>query len=200
MEHFNLAAPKSGPTGYRGVDPNYDGSATSERFYLNFGSYRISQTADYLENLADNYRDRKNDPIYQFQVDADALKFDPTLSRTIDDLYELQDPTRSFIAKHIEACDGIIPIRAGGPGAHGEVGVLNSVVALYPGQAERVLSDTTLFTEKLTGSQTQPQPFIACFNCSAIIPQNVSISTGRQPRNQRLYNFHVAQINKAQRW
>ncbi|QGA48276.1 RHS repeat-associated core domain-containing protein [Pseudomonas brassicacearum] len=200
MEHFNLAAPKSGPTGYRGVDPNYDGSATSERFYLNFGSYRISQTADYLENLADNYRDRKNDPIYQFQVDADALKFDPTLSRTIDDLYELQDPTRSFIAKHIEACDGIIPIRAGGPGAHGEVGVLNSVVALYPGQAERVLSDTTLFTEKLTGSQTQPQPFIACFNCSAIIPQNVSISTGRQLRNQRLYNFHVAQINKAQRW
>ena len=73
--------------------------------------------------------------------------------------------------------------------AHGEVGVLNSVVALYPGQAERVLSDTTLFTEKLTGQLTQPEPFVACFNCSGIIPENVRISTGRNPRNYALYNF-----------
>ncbi|AEA66851.1 MULTISPECIES: RHS repeat-associated core domain-containing protein [Pseudomonas] len=193
-EHYNLPAPRSGPTGYRGVDQDYDGSATSEKFYLNFGSYKISNTPDYIEHLADNYRDRKKDPNHQFQVDPEALKLAPTLSRTIDNLYELQGPTRELIEKHIDACNAIIPIRAGGPGAHGEVGVLNSVVALYPGQAERVLSDTTLFTEKLTGQLTQPEPFIACFNCSGIIPENVRISTGRNPRNYGVYNFHVSEI------
>nr|BFE91655.1 hypothetical protein GCM10020185_21910 [Pseudomonas brassicacearum subsp. brassicacearum] len=61
-EHYNLPAPRSGPTGYRGVDQDYDGSATSEKFYLNFGSYKISNTPDYIEHLADNYRDRKKRP------------------------------------------------------------------------------------------------------------------------------------------
>ncbi|WP_447800283.1 RHS repeat domain-containing protein [Pseudomonas kilonensis] len=195
MEHYNLPKPKSGATGYRGVDPYYDGSATSEDFYLNFGSYKISNTADYMENLAENYRDRKKDPHYQFKVDTDALRLDPTLSRTIDELYELQQPTREFIERHIEASNGIIPILTGGPGAHGEVGALNTIVALYPGKRERVLADTTLFTEKLQ-NVTQPEPFIACFNCSAIIPPNVSIPTGRQLRTPRLYNVHVASINE----
>ncbi|MCP1454108.1 RHS repeat domain-containing protein [Pseudomonas kilonensis] len=195
MEHYNLPKPKSGATGYRGVDPYYDGSATSEDFYLNFGSYKISNAADYMENLAENYRDRKKDPHYQFKVDTDALRLDPTLSRTIDELYELQQPTREFIERHIEASNGIIPILTGGPGAHGEVGALNTIVALYPGKRERVLADTTLFTEKLQ-NVTQPEPFIACFNCSAIIPPNVSIPTGRQLRTPRLYNVHVASINE----
>ncbi|WP_434704932.1 toxin [Pseudomonas sp. Z1-12] len=198
MEHYNLPKPKpneNGAPGYRGVDLHYNGSATSEDFQLNFGSYKISNAADYMENLAQNYRDRKNDPHYQFQVDADALRLDPTLSRTMDDLYELQQPTREFIERHIEASNGIIPILTGGPGAHGEVGALNTVIALYPGKRERMLADTTLFTEKLQ-NVTQPEPFTACFNCSGIIPPNVSIPTGRQLRTPRLYNVHVASINE----
>jgi insecticidal toxin complex protein TccC len=194
-EYYNLTGPKSGPAGYRGVDKNYDGAAKSDRFYLNFGSYKIGDTHDYLADLGERYSATKNEPVHKFELDPDLLKLEPTLSRTVDTLYELQPHTRQLIATHIEKTNGIIPVRAGGPGAHGEVRVLNSIVALYPGQVERVLSDTHLFTEKLT-SVTQPEPFIACFNCSGIIPEEVNIPTGRNPRNYGLYNFHVSEINR----
>lgn len=192
-EYHNLSGPKSGPTGYRGVDPHYEGSAKSDSFYLNFGSYRIGDTNEYLSDLAERYRATKNDPVYKLEVDPELLKREPTLSRTADALSELQPHTQNLIARHIELCNGIIPVRAGGPGAHGEVRVLNDVVALYPGQAERVLSDTYLFTEKITGV-AQPEPFIACFNCSGIIPENVNIPTQRHPRNYEMYNDHVQSI------
>ncbi|SSB96386.1 insecticidal toxin complex protein TccC [Pseudomonas sp. 43mfcvi1.1] len=197
-EYYNLTGPKSGPAGYRGVDKDYDGTAKSDRFYLDFGSYKIGNTDEYLTDLAERYSATKNDPVHQFEVDPEVLKLEPTLSRTLETLHELQQPTQKLIATHIEKSNGIIPVRTGGPGAHGEVRALNSVVALYPGQVERVLSDTHLFTEKLT-SVTQPEPFIACFNCSGIIPEEVNIPTGRNPRNYGLYNFHVSEINRPRR-
>ncbi|WP_448632147.1 MULTISPECIES: RHS repeat-associated core domain-containing protein [Pseudomonas fluorescens group] len=194
-EYHNLSGPKSGPTGYRGVDAHYEGSAKSDSFYLNFGSYRIGNTSEYLSDLAERYRATKNDPIHRLEVDPELLKREPTLSRTVDALSELQPNTQNLIATHIERCNGILPVRAGGPGAHGEVRVLNDVVALYPGQAERVLSDTYLFTEKITGV-AQPEPFIACFNCSGIIPENVHIPTQRHPRSYEMYNDHVQAITR----
>ncbi|WP_433861179.1 RHS repeat-associated core domain-containing protein [Pseudomonas thivervalensis] len=194
-EYYNLTGPKSGPAEYRGVDKNYDGSATSERFYLTFGSYKIGNTEEYLADLAERYSATNDDKIHQLDIDPDVLKLEPTLSRTAETLHELQQPTQYLIAKHIERSNGIIPVRAGGPGAHGEVRVLNSIVALYPGQVERVLSDTHLYTEKLAGVD-QPEPFIACFNCSGIIPEEVNIPTGRNLRNYGLYNFHVSEINR----
>jgi insecticidal toxin complex protein TccC len=194
-EYYNLTGPKSGPAGYRGVDKNYDGSAKSDRFYLNFGSYKIGDTHEYLADLGERYSATKNDPVHKFELDPDLLKLEPTLSRTVETLYELQPHTRQLIATHIEKTNGIIPVRAGGPGAHGEVRVLNSIVALYPGQVERVLSDTHLFTEKLT-SVTQPEPFIACFNCSGIIPEEVNIPSGRNLRDYESYNSHVSAINR----
>ncbi|UZE24503.1 toxin [Pseudomonas sp. B21-056] len=197
-ESYNLTGPKSGPAGYRGVDKSYEGGAKSESFYLNFGSYRIGNTNEYLTDLAERYRATKSDPTHKLEIDPEVLKLEPTLSRTIDTLSELQQHTQHLIARHIEEANAIIPVRTGGPGAHGEVRMLNTVVALYPGQAERVLSDTHLFTEKLTGV-IQPEPFIACFNCSGIIPDSVNIETGRHPRNYEAYNAHVLTINRRQR-
>ncbi|TNF80337.1 toxin [Pseudomonas sp. ICMP22404] len=194
-ESYNLPGPKSGPTGYRGVDSSYDGSAKSEHFYLNFGSYKIGNTSEYLADLAERYSATKNDPVHKLELDPEMLKREPTLSRTIDTISDLQQHTQHLIATHIEESNAIIPVRTGGPGAHGEVRVLNTVVALYPGQAERVLSDTYLFTEKLTGV-TEPEAFIACFNCSGIIPESVNIETGRHPRNYEAYNAHILALTR----
>ena len=197
-EYYNLTGPKSGPQEYRGVDKSYDGSATSKMFYLTFGSYKIGNTAEYLADLAERYSATKANKTHRLDIDPDVLKLEPTLSRTVETLHELQQPTQHLIATHIEKSNSIIPVHAGGPGAHGEVRLLNSIVALYPGQAERVLSDTHLFTEKLAGVD-QPEPFIACFNCSGIIPEEVNIPTGRNPRDYGSYNRHVSEINRALR-
>ncbi|SCZ04172.1 RHS repeat-associated core domain-containing protein [Pseudomonas sp. NFACC37-1] len=197
-EFYNLTGPKSGPEGYRGVDKAYDGTAQSESFYLNFGSYRIGNTHDYLADLAERYSATKNDPIHKIELDLDELKSEPTLSRTVEDVHELQPYTQNLIATHIEKSGNIIPIRTGGPGAHGEVRLINSVVALYPGQAEMKLSNTQLFTHKITGVD-EPKPFIACFNCSGIIPESVSIQTGRHAMDYAKYNEHVLGINRAPR-
>jgi insecticidal toxin complex protein TccC len=197
-EFYNLTGPKSGPEGYRGVDKAYDGAAQSESFYLNFGSYRIGNTHDYLADLAERYSATKNDPIHRIELDLDELKSEPTLSRTIEDVHELQQYTQNLIATHIEKSDNIIPTLTGGPGAHGEVRLINSVVALYPGQAEMKLSNTRLFTHKITGVD-KPKPFIACFNCSGIIPESVSIQTGRHAMDYAKYNEHVLGINRAPR-
>lgn len=194
-EYYNLTGPKSGPTGYRGVVKEYDGTAQSERFYLSFGSYQIGNTADYLADLGERFRAAKDDPAHKFELAPEVLKLEPTLSRTVEGMYELQQPTQELIARHIEKSNGIIPVRTGGPGAHGEVRLLNSIVALFPGQTERVLSNTHLYTQKLAGVE-QPEPFIACFNCSGIIPEEVNIPTGRNLRNYGLYNFHVSEINR----
>ncbi|SFW78490.1 MULTISPECIES: RHS repeat-associated core domain-containing protein [Pseudomonas] len=197
-EFYNLTGPKSGPEGYRGVDKTYGGTAQSESFYLKFGSYRIGNTHEYLADLAERYRATKNDPIHKIELDLDELKSDPTLSRTVEDVHELQQYTQNLIAKHIEKSDNIIPTLTGGPGAHGEVRLINSVVALYPGQAEMKLSNTQLFTHKITGVD-EPKPFIACFNCSGIIPESVSIKTGRHAMDYAKYNEHVLAISRAPR-
>ncbi|SDA73159.1 insecticidal toxin complex protein TccC [Pseudomonas sp. NFACC15-1] len=197
-EFYNLTGPKSGPEGYRGVDKTYGGTAQSESFYLKFGSYRIGNTHEYLADLAERYSATKNDPIHKIELDLDELKSEPTLSRTVEDVHELQQYTQNLIATHIDKSDNIIPTLTGGPGAHGEVRLINSVVALYPGQAEMKLSNTQLFTHKITGVD-EPKPFIACFNCSGIIPESVSIQTGRHAMDYAKYNEHVLAINRAPR-
>ena len=190
---YNLKGPKSGPTGYGGVDKNYAGTATSPDYYLNFGSYKIANTADYMTDLASRYSDTKNDPRHRIKLSLDLLEEQPTLSRTSANAHELQQWTRDSIEQHIERSDGIIPIRAGGPGAHAEVRALNTIVALYPDQAERLLSNTTLCTSKLTG-EGATKPFIACINCSGIIPKTVNVWTGRTPINYAAYNARVRQL------
>lgn len=194
--HYNLTGPKSGPTEYRGVANDYVGTATSNDFYLSFGSYKIDNMAEYITDLADRYSKTKDEPIHRIKIGLDLLEREPTLSRTVANVHELQPWTQDLIEKHIENSNRIIPIRTGGPGAHGEVRLLNSIVALYPSQAERVLSNTTLLTEKLVGNGAL-DPFIACFNCSGIIPETVKIWTKRNPRDYAGYNAHVQHINGA---
>lgn len=191
---YNLKGPKSGPTGYGGVDKNHVGTATSPDYYLNFGSYKIANTADYMTDLASRYSDTKNDPLHRIKLSLNLLEEHPTLSRTGANAHELQQWTRDSIEQHIERSDGIIPIRAGGPGTHAEVRALNTIVALYPDQAERLLSNTTLCTSKLTG-EGATKPFIACINCSGIIPKTVDVWTDRTPINYAAYNARVQQIN-----
>jgi insecticidal toxin complex protein TccC len=188
MDFFNLTAPKAGPVGYEGVDKDYQGTASSNEFYMNYGSFRIANSADYLTGLTARYSDAKADPIRP--VSIAELKAEPTLSRTLSQSHELQPYTRDLIAKHIENSQQIIPLRAGGPGAHSEVRLLNSVVAMYPGSAERQLSDLHLFSDTLTVGEN-PLPFVACHNCSGIIPDEITIATQRAVRNYEGFNTHV---------
>ena len=191
---YNLKGPKSGPTGYRGVDNGYVGTATSPDFYLNFGSYKIGNTADFITDLASRYSATKDDPLHRIKLSLDLLEEHPTLSRTSANAHELQQWTRDLIEKHIDGSDAVIPIRAGAPGAHGEVRALNTIVALYPDQAERLLSYTTLSTTKLFGDGTL-EPFVACLNCSGIIPQTVRVWTRRNPTDYAAYKAHIRQLN-----
>lgn len=193
-QHYNLKGPASGPRDYRGVDHSYAGTANSPDYYLNFGSYKIGNTADYIADLANRYSNTKNDPIHRITIGLELLEREPTLSRTAANVHELQDMTQSLIEIHIDNSQGIIPVRTGGPGAHGEVRQLNTIVALYPGQAERILSNTTMFTEKLIGVGAH-QDFVACFNCSGIIPDTVNILTNRTPMNYAAYGARLRQIN-----
>ncbi|MHC8322399.1 RHS repeat domain-containing protein [Pseudomonas sp. GB2N2] len=195
---YNIKGPKSGPTGYRGVDSNYAGTATSPDFYLNFGSYKISHTADYMADLASRYHVTKDDPLHEIKISPDLLKEHPTLSRTSANAHDLQQWTRDSIEKHIDQSGAIIPVRAGAPGAHGEVRGLNTIVALYPDQAERLLEYTTVSTTKLFGNDAV-EPFIACFNCSGIIPDTVRVWTRRNPTDYAGYKAHVQQISGAGR-
>lgn len=191
---YNLKGPKSGPTGYHGVDSNYAGTATSPDFYLNFGSYKIGNTADFITDLASRYSATKDDPLHRIKLSLDLLEEHPTLSRTSANAHELQQWTRDLIETHIDRSDAVIPIRAGAPGAHGEVRALNTIVALYPDQAERLLSYTTLSTTKLFGDGTL-EPFVACFNCSGVIPQTVNVWTRRNPTDYAAYRAHLRQLN-----
>lgn len=197
VDFFNIAAPKKGPTDYKGVDAGYEGSATSTEFYLNFGSYKINDAAEYLTDLSTRYSAAKDDPLHKRSFTDAELIAEPTLSRTISQSHELQPDTRDLIAAHIKDSDGIIPIRAGGPGAHSEVRLFNSVVALYPNSAERLLTDLHLFTDTLMRG-SEPEAFPACHNCSGIIPEGINIPTGRSIRDYQSFNAHVLSIRSAE--
>lgn len=200
-DFFNLPKPQGSMRGYKGVDRNYDGRArtdTPSEHYLNFGTYRIGNTAEYLADLSSRYAAAKNDMFHNVAIDEDVLKDAPTLSRLTDQVHELQQPTRGWIETHIENMGGIMPIRAGGPGTHAEVRLANSVVALYPDRAERMLSDTTIFTDTLFRGKA-PEPFPACINCSGILPAQITVPTGRTPVDYAGYNARVQQINEAPR-
>ncbi|WP_392885193.1 RHS repeat-associated core domain-containing protein [Pseudomonas migulae] len=191
---YNLNGPRSGPTGYQGVDHDYAGTAQSPDFYLNFGSYKIGNTAEYMTDLANRYSAAKDDPVHRINVSLSLREQSPTINRTAANVHELQQWTRDSIEKHIEESNGIIPKRAGGPGAHGEVRLLNTIVALYPDKAERMLSEATVSTSKLFGDDAV-KPFIACFNCSGIIPETTQIWTRRNRKDYAGYNAHIQQIN-----
>ncbi|SCW81975.1 RHS repeat-associated core domain-containing protein [Pseudomonas sp. NFACC05-1] len=200
-DFFNLPKPQGSMRGYKGVDRNYDGRArtdTPSEHYLNFGTYRIGNAAEYLADLSSRYAAAKNDMFHNVAIDEDVLKDAPTLSRLTDQVHELQQPTRGWIETHIENMGGIMPIRAGGPGTHAEVRLANSVVALYPDRAERMLSDTTIFTDTLFRGKA-PEPFPACINCSGILPAQITVPTGRTPVDYAGYNARVQQINEAPR-
>lgn len=198
-DYFNLPKPKGGMTNYRGVDRSYDGRAktpTPSNYYLNFGTYRISNIPDYLSDLSERYVSARNNPFHSTTIGADVLRGAPTLSRTTEQVHQLQQPTRDWIAKHIEKMDGIMPTRAGGPGTHAEVRLANAVVALYPDRAERMLSNTTIFTDTLFRGNT-PQSFPACINCSGILPTPITIPTGRTPIDYAGYHSTVQRIQNA---
>ena len=200
-DFFNLQKPQGSMRGYKGVDRRYDGRASTripQQYYLNYGTYRIGNTAEYLADLSSRYAAAKNDLFHNVAIDEDVLKDAPTLSRLSDQVHELQQPTRDWIETHIANMAGIMPIRAGGPGAHAEVRLANSVVALYPDRAERMLSDTTIFTDTLFRGKA-PEPFPACINCSGILPAQITVPTGRTPVDYAGYNARVQQINAAPR-
>ena len=89
---------------------------------------------------------------------------------------------------------GLSPHWLAAPGAHAEIRALNTIVALYPDSAERLLSETTIFTDTLRRGNA-PQDFVACYNCGGIIPDEVTIPTGRNPRNYVAFNDFVSQLN-----
>jgi len=182
--------------GYRGVDTNYSGDAHVADHYLQFGTYRISNTAEYMIDVSRRYAATRNNMFHNVTTDEDVLRDAPTLSRLTATAHELQQTTRDWIETHIDKMGGIMPILAGGPGTHAEVRLVNSVVALYPDRAERMLSETSVFTDTLSRGDA-PQPFPACINCSGILPGIINIPTGRNTPNYAGYNALVQQINQA---
>lgn len=191
-DFFNLPKPRGSMRGYRGVDLDHDGSATHPEQYLRFGTFKISNTAEYLNDLTQRYATAANTLFHGVTMEESVLRDVPTLSRTIDNVHVLQQPVRDMIAAHIDKVHGVMPIQAGGPGSHAEVRLTNTVVALYPDRAERILSDTTVYTDTLSRGNA-PQPFPGCFNCSGIIPAAVNIPTGRNNPDYEAYNSIVEQ-------
>ena len=191
-DFFNLPKPRGSMRGYRGVDHDHDGSATHPEQYLRFGTFKISNTAEYLTDLTQRYAIAANTLFHGVTIEESVLRDVPTLSRTVDNVHVLQQPVRDMIAAHIDKVHGVMPQLAGGPGSHAEVRLTNTVVALYPDRAERILSDTTLYTDTLSRGDTA-QPFPGCFNCSGIIPAEVNIPTGRNNPDYDAYNNIVAQ-------
>ena len=194
IEYINLPKPSGGMTGYRGVDRTYDGKASSNRHYLNYGTYRIENTAEYLSDVSERYSAAQQLSFHSTHIDETLLRNSPTLSRLAEHAHELQQPTINWIGTHIEHMEGIMPTRAGGPGTHAEVRLANTVVALYPDRAERILSDTTIFTDTLFRGNA-PEQFPACINCSGILPSAINIPTGRTSVDYQAY--HTERTNSA---
>ena len=190
MNHFNLEAPKGGPINYRGVDPDYTSVEFKEEHYLGFGSYRISSISDYLQHLSADYSAALSDPVHNRGFTVQDLENNPLFSRSIIQSYELQSPVKEWVSKHIESSDGVIPVRAGGPGAHAEVRVLNTIVGLYPNNAERMLADTQLYTHRLPPNGDS-WDFVGCYNCTGVIPAEVNVRTGRSQQSYASFNQAV---------
>ncbi|WP_300725782.1 RHS repeat domain-containing protein [Pseudomonas sp.] len=190
MNHFNLEAPKGGPINYRGVDPDYTSVEFKEEHYLGFGSYRISSISDYLQHLSADYSAALSDPVHKRALTVQDLENNPLFSRSVIQSDELQSPVKEWVSKHIESSDGVIPVRAGGPGAHAEVRVLNTIVGLYPNNAERMLADTQLYTHRLPPNGDS-WDFVGCYNCTGVIPAEVNVRTGRSQQSYASFNQAV---------
>lgn len=190
VNFFNVAAPSKGPIAYRGVDKTYQGTSPSDDFNLKRGSYRISNIPDYLANLKDDYSSALSDRLHLAEFSDEELAANPLLSRTVHTAHELQPVVEEFVTTHIENAGNIIPVLAGGPGAHAEVRLVNTIVALHPNNTEAVLANTHLFTQVIFGSAA-PSNFVGCFNCSGVIPAGVKVLTGRSPHNYDSYKNTV---------
>lgn len=186
-DFFNLPKPNRSMRGYKGVARNYTVQQGPDAHYLTNGTYTITNTAQYVNDVSARYAAAQNNSFDALAIDEDLLKDSPTLSRLASDAHTLQQPVRDWIGTHIDNMEGIMPRRAGGPGTHAEVRLVNSVVALYPDRAERMLADTTVFTETLFRG-AEPKPFPACIHCSGIIPAAVNIPTGRNGSDYDEYN------------
>ncbi|WP_448091809.1 RHS repeat-associated core domain-containing protein [Pseudomonas lini] len=198
-DFFNLPKPQGSMRGFRGVDRRYSSTANTAEpgvYYLRYGTYKINNTTDYLTDVSNRYAAAGNDMFHNVTLDEDVLRDAPTLSRLTTTAHELQQTTRDWIETHIDKMGGIMPILAGGPGTHAEVRLVNSIVALYPDRAERMLSETSVFTDTLYRGDA-PHPFPACINCSGILPEGISIPTGRNAPDYAGYNARVQQINQA---
>ncbi|MNF95302.1 hypothetical protein D3C84_780470 [compost metagenome] len=187
---FNLDAPKQGPTGYPGVDKEYASVEKNDEFYMDYGTYKINNVPGYLDGLEKDYEGAIINPLHISDFRPEELAAYPTLSRTVAGSHTLQPVVKEWISTHIESSNNIIPLRAGGPGAHAEVRLLNTVVALHPNDSERVLSDLYVSTDFMSSS-SRPSDFIGCYNCSGIIPDSVTVLTGRSPYNYENYNRAV---------
>lgn len=195
---YNLSGPKTGPQDYPGVDKTYDGTGKSNQSYLNFGSYKISDTKKYLDDLAIRYESTETDSRHRIVMSLDVKEQHPELFTKMKDVHKLQEWTREVIEEHIESSRGIIPVRAGGPGTHAEVRALNTIVALFPRREdrERIFSETTLRTSKLVG-KSAPEPFVACINCSGIISNTVDVWTGLTRMDYAAYAGQLERANIA---
>ncbi|WP_321837521.1 RHS repeat-associated core domain-containing protein [Pseudomonas kulmbachensis] len=177
FNHFNIMAPPGGPTKYPGVDQNYELEPDLKTGCLSFGAYRIGDVQKYLGFLGEQYSFAKNDPVHHRVFSELEMKDNPLLSRTITQSCELQETVKLWVSNHIDASDNIIPTLAGGPGAHAEVRAINSVIALYPNDAEIRLSNVFLFTERLS-SKEPVRNFEACYNCTGILHKDIKVRTG----------------------
>lgn len=177
-EAYNLPKPSGSIRGY--------GSATVElresklandedrKYYLDNGTFSIKNTQAYLNEIATQYNGVSSP--HNVTVSDRLLMDSPLLSRTAENAHQLQVRTKEMIASHIDNMGGVLPARASAPGTHAEVRVVNTIVALWPDRAERMLSETVIYTDKLRGTA---EDFIACINCSGIIPSEVSIPSKR---------------------
>ncbi len=103
---FNIPKPQGSMRGYRGVDTRYPGDAQTAEHYLQFGTYKISNTAEYLTDVSHRYAAARNNMFHNVITDEDVLKDSPTLSRLADSAHELQQPTRDWIETHIDKNGG----------------------------------------------------------------------------------------------
>lgn len=198
-DYFNLPKPAGGIQRYRGVDRRYVDTAdrtAHPRHYLRHGTYKINNTHEYLADLSERYSNAEGQMFQNITIDNNALLDEPTLNRLTSRVHELQPLIQDRIERHIDRMHGIMPTLAGPPGAHAEVRLVNSIVALYPGRAERMLQDTTVLTDTLSRGNA-PQPFPACINCSGIIPCEVNIPTGRRDPDYAGYNRYAQPRNRS---
>lgn len=189
MNYFNIPGPSSGPWNYSGaggvIEHHLAGDHTDETLQL--GVYKIDDPQLYLDNLEKNYASALQCPIHQRVFTVAEMEENPILSRTVTQSHLLTSTVRNWTGEHIANSSNYIPVRAGGPGAHAEVRLVNSIIALYPNDAENRLNNLTLSTHRLV-TKDPVRDFEACYNCQGILPEQINIPTGRSSMSYAEFN------------